>query len=458
MTPDYATFLATKAPKAAPVGIEPAPMPAHLKPFQADSVAFAIRQGRAALFHDTGLGKSRQQLEWCKQCADASNGYALILTPLAVTRQFEREGLALGYDCRVVRDQSEVRPGVNICNYDRLDKLDLATFGAASLDEASVLKNFTGKLTRALIDGFANTRFKLLATATPAPNDHMELGQSAEFLGVMPSNEMLMRWFIADQTQMGKYRLKRHGEHAFWDWMASWARMARTPSDLGDSDDGYVLPELKIIRHRAVGDIRAPAGALFMTDVSATNMHDVKRQTAGARADVVADLVAAEPDEQWLVWCDTDYEADALTERMPFAREVRGSQATAKKEDGITAFVDGSVRVLITKPKICQFGLNFQHAARMVFVGRSFSYEAFYQCVRREWRFGQLRPVHAHLIVAEGEDQIGRVIDRKATDHVKMQEAMAAAMRRARGVSSERKVEYDPRHTMELPSWLASAA
>jgi hypothetical protein len=380
----------------------------------------------------------------------------LLLTPLAVARQIEREGLALNYNVRVIRSQDEARDGINVCNYDRLGALDTVQFGAVSLDESSILKSFTGATTRALIASFAGHRFKLASTATPAPNDHMELGQHAEFLGIMASNEMLARWFVSDQTQMGRYRIKGHAEALFWDWMASWARCAETPDDLGFDGSRFVLPELRTIRHKAAGDIRAPAGALFLSDLSATNIHDVKRQTADARADAVAALVHEQSEEPWIVWCDTDYEADALAKRIPDAVEVRGSHTPDRKESALAAFSEGATRVLISKPSVCGMGMNWQHAARMAFVGRSFSYEAWYQAVRRCWRFGQTRPVDVHLIVAEGEDQIGRVIDRKSEDHRKMKRAMSEAMRRARAHASRLKIPYDAKHNGRMPSWLTT--
>jgi hypothetical protein len=287
----------------------------------------------------------------------------------------------------------------------------------------------------------------------------MELGQHAEFLGIMPSNEMLMRWFIADQTQMGRYRLKGHGVHSFWDWMASWCCMATNPSDLGFDGSRWELPPLEVVRHsvEGAGDIRTPAGELFALDVSATSMFAAKRATVNARSGAVAKLVA-ECDRPWLIWCDTNLEADALVRAIPGAKDVRGSHSEERKEATLAAFVNGSLRVLITKPSIAGQGLNFQHCADVAFVGRSFSYEAWYQAVRRCWRFGQVRPVTVHLIVAEGEEQIGRVITRKEGDHVAMKEAMAEAQRRARGKSSNLKVAYTPNHIAELAPWIRSAA
>jgi len=455
MHPDYADFLGKKAPIAHAVGIEPDDMPAHMFDFQADCVAFALRQGRAAMFLDTGLGKTRIQLEWSAQAAAASNGRALILTPLAVARQIEREGLALGYPVRVIRSQDDARDGINICNYDRLAALDTVQFGAVSLDESSILKSFMGATTRALIASFAEHRFRLCATATPAPNDHMELGTHSEFLGAMRRAEMLSRWFINDTaTASQNWRVKGHAVEPFWDWVASWSRCAETPADLGYDASRFALPPMHVIRHKAIGDVKPMDGALFIQELSATNIHDVKRQTTEARADAVAELVHAEPDEAWVVWCDTDYESEALAKRIPHAIEVRGSHAPDKKEAALASFSDGSARVLISKPSVCGMGMNWQHSARMAFVGRSFSYEAWYQAVRRCWRFGQTRPVDVHIIVAEGEEQIGRVIDRKAADHNTMRRAMASAMARARETTAETKVPYIPTHTAELPQWL----
>lgn len=452
MTPEYASFLLGKAPKPMASGIEPSAMPPHLFDYQAAATAFCIRQGRAALFLDTGLGKTVCELEFARQTGDASNGCALILTPLAVARQIEAEGRRFGYNCQVIRDQSEVGPGISICNYDRLDKLDCGAFGSIILDESSILKSFTGATTRALIAAFAATRFRLCATATPAPNDHTELGNHAEFLGVMNQADMLVRWFINDTNDTGTWRLKGHAATQFWDWCASWAVMASSPDDLGFDGSRFVLPPLEIIRHQVRAEI-VPDDGLFGFNVSATEIFKLKRQTANVRADAVSALVTAEPHEPWLIWVDTDNEADAVIDRIPNAIDVRGSMTPERKEQGLSEFLT-SGRPMVTKSKIAGAGMNYQHCARQAFVGRSFSYEAWYQAVRRCWRFGQIRPVHVHLIVAEGEDQIGRVIDRKSEDHEAMKENMRAASRRSVSKSSEVKVPYAPTHEGKLPTWL----
>jgi hypothetical protein len=456
---NYADFLSRKEPTVPMRGITSVPtLNPRLKPHQAHCAEFALRAGSAGIYLDTGLGKSLVQLEFGRVVAETTGRPFLVLTPLAVAWQMAREAELFGIEARVIREQADVGPSVNICNYDRLDRLDVDAFGGVALDEASILKSFTGKTTRALIRSFAAHRFRMAATATPAPNDHMELGQHAEFLGIMPSNEMLMRWFIADQTQMGRYRLKGHAVTSFWDWFASFARLAQSPADLGFDATGYDLPPLDVRRHKVEAPVEKIDGGLFgAVDVSATGIHDVKRQTAAARAGRVAEMVHAEPGEPWLIWCDTDYEADALAARIPDAVEVRGSHAPELKEERLAAFVSGQSRIIISKPSICGYGLNFQHCARMAFVGRSFSYESWYQAVRRCWRFGQSRAVTVHVMVADGEDAIGRVIDRKAEDHVRMKAAMVAAMRRAASASSMLTGPYDPRHAGRLPAWMEVA-
>ena len=459
---DYLAFLAKKALRAPHRGLANVPpLAPHLFPFQRHCVEFALRVGTAGMFLDTGLGKTEMQLEWCKHAAEATNGRALILTPLAVAWQTKRRADRWGYEARVIREQADAGDGINIVNYDRIDKIDPVAFGAVSLDEASILKSFTGKTTRRLIEMFAGLRFKLCATATPAPNDHMELGNHSEFLGIMAANEMLSRFFINDTSQASQqWRLKGHAVAPFWDWMSSWSRMAELPSDLGDKDDGFVLPPFRVIRHRAAGsNVKVPEGDLFGTlNLSATNLHDVKRQTSAARAEAVAALIQQEPGETWLLWCDTDYEADALKRAVPEAIEVRGSMPVETKEEKIEAFGTGQARILIGKPSMLGFGLDWSHCARMAFVGRSYSYETWYQAVRRAWRFGQKRELHVHIVVAEGEAEIGRVIDRKADDHAKMKAAMRDATRRATSHVSVVKVPYEPKYKGRLPAWLKSAA
>lgn len=455
MRADYQNFLLAKAPRAEMSGLADVPaLASHLFLFQRKCVDFALRAGSSGCFLSTGLGKTAIELEWAEHARNATNGRALILAPLSVGWQIAEQGAKWGYDARVIRSADDVREGINICNYDRIDLLDPSSFGSVALDESSILKSFSGKVSRSLISAFSGHRFRLSATATPAPNDHMELGQQSDFLGIMPAQEMLMRWFINDTaTASQQWRLKGHAQEAFWDWCASWARMAEMPSDLGCSDEGYVLPKLNIIRHHAEASAVKGSDLFGMVDVSATGMHKLKRQTADARARSVSELVTSDG-EPWVIWCDTDYEADAISALISDASEVRGSHSAERKEDTLRSFADGSLRVLITKPSICGFGLNWQHCARTAFVGRSFSYESWFQAVRRFWRFGQGRDVDVHLIVAEGEDAIARVIDRKADDHDVMKKAMRAAMLRAAGKSACQKVPYSATYDARFPQWI----
>lgn len=459
---EYLDFVARKAAKANHRGVDRVPdLAPHLFSYQAECVGFALRAGASGLFLDTGLGKTECQLEWCQKAIEADGGRALILTPLAVAGQTKRRAERWGYDARVIREQTDVGPGINICNYDRLDKIDPAEFSIVSLDESSILKSFTGKTTRALIDAFRHCRFRLAATATPAPNDHMELGNHAAFLGVMATNEMLSRFFINDtSTASQQWRLKGHAVDAFWDWVASWARAAEKPSDLGGDDSGFILPPFTVSKHKSADSKvdRDLADLFGAPNMSATNLHDVKRQTANARSDVVAGLVAADPGEQWLIWCDTDYEADALKAAVAGGVDVRGSMSIDEKEDRLAAFESGDARYLIAKPSMCGFGLDWSHCARMAFVGRSYSYEAYYQAIRRCWRFGQKRTLDVHIVVAEGEDQIGRVVDRKSGDHDRMKRAMRNAMARAIGRATATKIPYLPTKKGRLAPWIKSAA
>lgn len=412
------------------------------------------------LTHNTAMA-----LAWGDQIVRATNNPVLMLAPLAVGPQHAREAARLGIDARVIRDGSEVvAPNIYIINYDRLDRIDADQFGGVILDESSILKSFTGATTRKLIDMFRMTPYRLACTATPAPNDHMELGQHSQFLGVMDSNEMLARWFLADQKQMGRYRLKKAAVNPFWDWLASWARCVSKPSDIGFSDDGFILPELVTHYHEVIADISEMAGAekdgqsrLFrIPEMSATSIHREKKFTLDARADAIAEKIHAEPGEPWVIWCDTNIEADAMIARMPgdCTVEVRGDQSPDEKERKIVAFSEGLARIIISKSSITGFGLNWQHCARQAFVGLNFSYESYYQAVRRCWRFGQKRPVHVHVACADTERTIFDTVTRKADDHGVMKKAMAAAMARV-SFSSQVYNPYEPKQEGALPAWLS---
>lgn len=460
---EYADFIESKARRGDRRGLSSSPeLSSHLFPFQAECVDHHLRAGSAGCFLDTGLGKTEVQLEFCQKAMEATNLTPIYWTPLAVAGQTRRRAEKWGYEAAIIRDQTEARRGViNICNYDRRGKIDADFFGVVSCDEASILKSFTGATRRELTEAHRHARFKLVASATPAPNDHMEFGSYAEFCEIMASNEMLSRFFINDtSTASQKWRLKGHAVQPFWDWMASWARMAERPSDLGDdaSDARYRLPGFEIVRHMAQSaKINADADDLFgMSSLSATNIHEVKRQTSEARAETIAAAVEADPNEPWVIWADTNYEADALMAVIPGAVEVRGNQSIDEKEEALEGFGRGEFTRLIAKPSMC-FGLDWPFCARMAFVGRSYSYEAWYQAIRRCVRYGQTRKLQVHLAIADGEMATGDAINRKAADHHNMKQAMREAMRRAQGRSVVTKAAYLPTNIARLPSWISAA-
>jgi superfamily II DNA or RNA helicase len=460
---DYNEFLRSKKPLAVARGFEPRELHPRHFPFQRDAVTWAVRQGRAALFEDTGLGKTGQQIEWARQVQLHTQGRVLIVAPLAVASQTITEASRLDVELVYVRDQSEViEAGVYITNYDRIQSFDGSQWQGVVLDESSILKSFSGKTKRALISQFQSTPYRLACTATPSPNDYMELGNHAEFLGVMDSGEMLMRWFLNDTMKAGGYRLKGHAEDEFWQWVASWAACISKPSDLGYSDDGYDLPALSLYQHTVAADydrlISETGSFVPSATVSATKLWKDKKETAAARCAMAAEIVLSQPDEPWVLWVNTNEEADLLLKALPtgLTADVRGNEKSEAKERKLAAFASGEVRYLITKPKIAGFGLNWQHCARMCFVGLTYSFEMFYQSLRRCYRFGQQRPVNAYLVVAETESNVLAAINEKQDQHRQMQSKMTSAMREVGLLAQQHQTLrlYEAHIPMQLPVWL----
>lgn len=621
-TPSYEDFLASKRVTVAPAGFEPGPLHSGMFDYQDYSTRFALRLGRTALFLDTGLGKSFCEVEWSRCVAEHTGGRVLILAPLGVAHQTVREAARWGVTVVYALDQeSSGTAPIVITNYERFDRFDMTQFVGVVLDESGILKSYMGKTKRALVERCACVPYRLCASATPAPNDHMELGNHVEFLGIMKSNEMLTRWFVNDTSAMGTYRLKGHAVESFWDWVASWSVCIKSPEDLGYDGSRHVLPELVVKDHVVDADLTVDTGGRLFRDPSmnATSLHREKRLTLEARAKVVAGLVAAEPDESWMLWCDTDEEADALVECIPGLVEVRGSHsadfkesaalwftgqgfeecrcgqgkkrppttasttsgtkqpgtraransetpttpsgahsmppmlgsesgssarskrgksrtlrngsttassntestptsieqsssakedaaqsaegpqiqtstsatashgytsttateraesegfsarlATSASESSVTTPSDSSElpctcgmltakrpRLMLSKSRIYGFGMNFQHCARTALVSVNYSYEAFYQVVRRFWRFGQTRPVHAHVVMASTERAIWSTVMRKSAAHDEMRAQMSAAMQRQHGKASP-LIKYSPTVPIKLPSWLKS--
>lgn len=455
---DYRDFLDSKRLLARASGIEPPTLRDSLFPWQCAVVEWALRQGRAALFADTGLGKTRMELEWADRIAAHTGKSVLLLTPLAVAHQFVDEACKIGVQAQYARAGGESDAQVVITNYDRLDKFDSSMFSGVVLDESSILKNYTGKTKQRLIEAFQATPYKLCGTATPAPNDHMELGNHAELLGIMPSNEMLMRFFINDTMKAGGYRLKAPAVESFWNWVASWAACVGKPSDIGYDDTGYILPPLHIHQETIDVDHRRAweSGQMFLGQKrSATGLWKEKEATLQHRCERAAELVTAD-DDTWVVWCSTDAESTLLTSLIPGAIEVRGSEPLERKEAKLKAFGRGEFRVIVTKTKIAGLGLNWQHASKQAFTSLTFSFESFYQGYRRSYRFGQTRPVDIWVIVAETEGNILSAIQQKHAQHREMQVQMIRAMKRT-GLLAQRAsslVPYRPAVEMQLPAWI----
>lgn len=411
-------------------GFEPKNISQSLFDFQQSIVGWAVKKGRAAIFADTGLGKTAMQIEWARQVANHTNGNVLIVAPLCVANQTVREGVKFGVSINYCRSQDAVKSGINITNYEMLKHFDVSTFAGVVLDESSILKSYMGKTKRMIIDACESVQYRLACTATPSPNDYLELGNHAEFLGVMPSNEMIMRFFINDTMEAGAYMLRPHAADKFWQWCASWSVCLSNPSDMGYDGDKYILPTLNQSFVEVSTESLEPGADddMFRTVIiNATSIHKEGRLTAELRAVEVAKLVN-ESDEPWLVWCNTNYEADALKGLIPNAVDLRGSDTVEKKESSLEGFIDGSIRVLITKPSIAGMGLNLQHCRNMAFVGLSYSYEDYYQAIRRCYRFGQKREVNCYVMAADSERSILKIIQEKEKAHHTMKSEMTKAI------------------------------
>ena len=444
---DYDAFIASKQATVKPSGFEPLEFTAPLFDWQRHVVSWALRLGRAALFEDCGLGKTAQQLEWATQVAEFTQGPVIILTPLCVAQQTQREAFKFGIPATVVADASEITgAGVYITNYEKLDKFDGVEFSGVVLDESSILKNFTGVTRRKLTARFNTTPYRLACTATPSPNDYTELGQHADFLGICSPAQMLATYFINDTFNTGDWRLKKHAEKPFWTWVASWAACIMKPSDIGFSDEGYDLPPLNVQYHILEVDHTKGAGEgelLRHSTLSATTMHQDLRLTLTDRVAKVAELVNTSS-EQWLVWCNTDDEGEMLAESIQDGIEISGSDSVTAKEAAAEAFISGHLRCLISKPKIFGMGMNFQHCRNMAFVGLTYSMEQLYQALRREYRFGQQKQVNAHIVQAATETRLVDAIETKMKQHAEMAQAMRESSQLlASGSTVEMKTTVD---------------
>jgi superfamily II DNA or RNA helicase len=439
---DYVQFLATKGIVDPETGIEPPKnLNTMLYDFQRDLVIWALRRGRAAMFCDCGMGKTPMQLEWAR-CVP---GRVLILAPLAVAKQTIREGEKFGIECHYARSQKQAaKYKIVVTNYEMLEHFNASEFNAIVLDESSILKAYDGKTRTVIINTFKEVPFRLACTATPAPNDYMELGNHAEFLGVMKRQEMLSMFFVHDGGETQKWRLKGHAENEFWKWLCSWAVMLRKPSDLHYEDGGFILPPLEYHHHIIESESKD-----FLFPLEAQTLQErirARADSVGDRARRCAELVNKTAD-QFLVWCGLNKESDAIKKLIPDSIDVRGSDTIEHKEKALLGFASGDIRVLITKPSIAGFGMNFQNCSNMVFLGLSDSWEQWYQAVRRCWRFGQSRPVDVHVITAQIEGATVKNIQRKEEDAGRMVENMVVHMadlneRAVRGSAKRMTAKY----------------
>lgn len=451
---NYSDFLRSKIPTSIPSGfsVDRKALSGMLFEWQRDIVQWALRRGKAALFEDCGLGKTFQQLEWAKHVHVRTGQPVLIFAPLAVSRQTQREGEKLGVDVSVCKTQSDVRDGINVTNYEKLHHFIPDGFGGLVLDESSILKGFDGKTRKAITDFASVIPYRLACTATPAPNDYMELGNHAEFLGVMRAVEMLSMFFVHDGGDTSKWRLKGHAEDAFWKWVCSWAVAMRRPSDLGYEDGAFHLPKLHMHQVTvSVDDV--PDGYLFPVEGETLQQrNEARRNSIESRVAKCAELVNGSKDP-WLVWCNLNAESEALESAIHDSVEVVGSDSPESKESAMDGFTEGLHRVMVTKPTIAGYGMNWQHCAHMAFVGLSDSYEQIYQAVRRCWRFGQAREVHCYVITAETEGAVVRNIERKEKQAIEMMDAMVEHMK----TEMQREVRGLMRDTAEYREDVASS-
>lgn len=462
---EYDGFLASKALRFTGCGFTPSwgSPPPWLFDWQAVLTGWAALKGRAALFTATGTGKTRCGLAWSDQVAGRTGGRVLAVAPLAVAQQTVEEAARVGLSVRYVKDQSEAKSPLSITNYHRLHLFDPSAFSAVWLDESGILKSFSGATKKQLIAMFAGTPYRLATTATPAPNDLEELCNHAHFLGIMTPAEMRSTFFIASDRMdtTGAYRLKRNAEEAFYRWLASWAVALRKPSDLGFPDGGFDLPQ-PIFKTIEVQSLYVPEGQLFATELrGVTNQARDRRETLQSRVDAVIDLVRGEPDEQWLLWCGLNDEQDAIARALGAeCVSIAGRTPLDERVEMERAWRRGDVRCLITKPGLFGWGLNWQHCARMAFVGLGYSFEEWYQAYRRCWRFGQQRTVHVYMVLSKAmHHAFVRVMSKWKSHELLMGglvHQMADHTQQELFEGTSKGDVYEPQQVVRVPGWLVA--
>lgn len=429
---DYFEFLETKKRKKIESGFTNISLNSRLFDFQRYCVETALRKGKFALFEDCGLGKSIQQLDWANNVCNHTEQPVIIVAPLAVVGQTIKEGVKFGYKVNEIKDDTDFTKlgnGIYITNYDNLDNVDCSVFSGVVLDESSILKNFQGATKQKIIDQFRYTPYKLACTATPSPNDVMEICNHAEFLDVMTRNEMLAMYFVHDGGNTSSWRLKGHAQGAFWDFVSTWAVMLSSPADIGFDGSKYILPRLNMIEEFVMTP-KQNNGKLFNDmSVNATDFHKELRNSMQARMNKVVDIVNGSK-ESFIVWVNHDEEGKYLCERIPDAVEVKGSDVKSYKKDKLLGFANGDFRVLITKLKIAQFGLNYQNCHNQIFASLDFSFESTYQGIRRSYRFGQTEDVNIYLVITDTMQNVKKTFEEKKEQFTNMQKMMSAATQR----------------------------
>ena len=418
--------------------------------FQKDIVRWALKKGKSCIFADCGLGKTLMQLSWAYQVHKHTNGKILILAPLAVADQTKREAEKFGYAAKVVEKQEDCISSINITNYEKLDRFVANEFTGVVLDESSILKSYSGKVRTAIIQNFREVPYKLACTATPAPNDYMELGNHSEFCGVMTRAEMLSMFFVHDGGETSKWRLKGHAEDVFWQWLATFSVFVDNPNNIGYEIDGYNLPPINIQEIIVDGDTPATE------TLTLTERRQARKDSLQLRCERAAQLVN-NSDEQWLVWCDLNDEGNTLEKLIDKSKNVQGSDTNQYKSDTMLEFSKENLKCLISKPRLCGFGMNWQNCHNMIFTGLSDSYEQFYQALRRCWRFGQEKPVNVYIIISAKEGCVKENIERKQMDFLKMQSEMTELTKEItkKELRSTCRIStpYEPHIKMELPKW-----
>jgi len=442
---EYSEFIESKKiqPVIAGFDVDENSLNANLFDFQRAIVKWALKRGRAAIFADTGLGKTLMQTTWAHEVFKHTGGDVLIFAPLCVANQTVNEGNKFGIEINYCRDQDGIKRGINITNYEMMDNFDLSLFAGVVLDESSIIKNRDGKTRNAIIEGCKIVPYRLSCTATPSPNDFMELGNQVEFLGIMTMTEMLAMYFVNDAGDTGTWILKGHGKAKFWEWMATWAVCIRSPEDIGFDGSKYILPALNMIGH--VVESKTTFGLFADVAQGLLERNQARRDSIDDRVVKCAEVVNASS-EQFFIWCHLNDEAAMIEKMIPGAVDVSGSDSIEHKEDSIRGFIDGSIRVLVSKPKILGAGMNFQHCHNTAFVGLSDSWEQYYQAIRRFYRFGQTKEVNVHIISAESEGAVVENIRRKELQNEEMGSQMvkhmSSAMKKEIFGMSEEKSEY----------------